>query len=352
MLFETVTTLAITILAAAPAAGPVPLREGLTIVTAVEDVRGDYESIKTIGAVGDAQIEVAYAAEIRAGRRVAALRKVLRADMRSAREYRQEFSHGENRAYPGTTALGPSTDVFHDLNTRGETVWTFQTRTGGGLRKVTGTIRKVGTTKVPVLVNDRRIELEALHARGEFDKETGEFFFLNDPENPLTLRYRLEANKDPQIDKLEKMLGRTFPMRIYALDVVKISFPQDTPAQQIEQELQKDGRAEVYGIYFDFDSASIRSESAPVLKEIADVMTRNPAWTLDVEGHTDNVGTDAHNLDLSRRRAESVKQALTAQYGVDAARLATSGFGASRPKEPNDTVAGRARNRRVELVRK
>jgi OOP family OmpA-OmpF porin len=72
---------------------------------------------------------------------------------------------------------------------------------------------------------------------------------------------------------------------------------------------------------------------------------------LSVEGHTDNIGTDAANLDLSRRRADAVRQALTSRYRVDAAKLTAAGFGAARPKEPNDTAEGRARNRRVELVR-
>jgi outer membrane protein OmpA-like peptidoglycan-associated protein len=136
-----------------------------------------------------------------------------------------------------------------------------------------------------------------------------------------------------------------------ALQVVQITYPTALPAPQIEQSLEESGRAEIHGIYFDFGSATIKSESEPVLKEIADAIGRNPAWKLSVEGHTDNIGTDAANLDLSRRRADAVRQALTTRYRVDAAKLTAAGFGAARPKEPNDTPEGRARNRRVELVR-
>ena len=107
----------------------------------------------------------------------------------------------------------------------------------------------------------------------------------------------------------------------------------------------------MYGIYFDFASDTIRPESEPVLKEIADALAKNPAWKLRVEGHTDNVGGQAYNTELSNRRAAAVKQALAERYHVSADRLTTAGFGASRPKEPNDTLEGRARNRRVELVR-
>ncbi len=89
----------------------------------------------------------------------------------------------------------------------------------------------------------------------------------------------------------------------------------------------------------------------PVLKEIADAMITNPSWKLSVEGHTDNIGGDAYNLDLSNRRAAAVKQALGERYHIAPDRLTTVGYGASRPKESNDTLEGRARNRRVELVR-
>ena len=77
----------------------------------------------------------------------------------------------------------------------------------------------------------------------------------------------------------------------------------------------------------------------------------NPEWSLTVNGHTDNIGGDVYNLDLSKRRAAAVKQALITQYRITPERLSTDGFGASRPVDTNDTLAGRARNRRVELTR-
>jgi outer membrane protein OmpA-like peptidoglycan-associated protein len=78
---------------------------------------------------------------------------------------------------------------------------------------------------------------------------------------------------------------------------------------------------------------------------------RQADWRITIEGHTDNVGTDAYNQDLSTRRAAAVKDALVRDFKVPAGRLTTAGFGESRPRETNDTIAGRARNRRVELVR-
>jgi outer membrane protein OmpA-like peptidoglycan-associated protein len=108
---------------------------------------------------------------------------------------------------------------------------------------------------------------------------------------------------------------------------------------------------DVYGIYFDFNSATIKPESEAVLRQIADIMRKNPDWRLSVSGHTDNIGGDPANLALSQRRAAAVKDALVTRYQITPDRLATSGYGASSPIESNATLEGRARNRRVELRR-
>jgi outer membrane protein OmpA-like peptidoglycan-associated protein len=122
-------------------------------------------------------------------------------------------------------------------------------------------------------------------------------------------------------------------------------------AAQMEEQLKKKEPVEIYGIYFDFNSSIIKPESEPVLKEISDVMHKNPDWKLSVSGHTDSIGDDNFNLGLSQRRAAAVKDALVKRYGIAPDRLDTSGFGASRPIADNKTLEGRARNRRVELQR-
>jgi outer membrane protein OmpA-like peptidoglycan-associated protein len=70
-----------------------------------------------------------------------------------------------------------------------------------------------------------------------------------------------------------------------------------------------------------------------------------------IEGHADSTGDAAHNMDLSKRRAEAVKSVLVSQFGIDAARLTTAGLGSTKPVASNDTPQGRAENRRVEFVR-
>ena len=111
------------------------------------------------------------------------------------------------------------------------------------------------------------------------------------------------------------------------------------------------GRVATQGIYFDTGSDRIRPESAPTLKEIGDMLKEHADLKLAIEGHTDNVGNAASNQSLSEKRAEAVRQELVSRYGVDAARLAAKGLGATKPVGPNDTPEGRQNNRRVELVK-
>jgi outer membrane protein OmpA-like peptidoglycan-associated protein len=119
----------------------------------------------------------------------------------------------------------------------------------------------------------------------------------------------------------------------------------------LERSLMASRKADVYQIYFDFNSDHIRVESAPTLKGIAGILERHSDWKLTINGHTDNIGGDSYNLDLSRRRAASVKQELVQRYHVNAARLSTGGAGSAQPKATNTTLEGRAQNRRVELIR-
>ncbi|MBT9394576.1 OmpA family protein [Hymenobacter sp. NST-14] len=104
-------------------------------------------------------------------------------------------------------------------------------------------------------------------------------------------------------------------------------------------------------MHFDTDNATIRPESEPTVAEVARLLRQNPALRLAVQGHTDNVGPAAHNQQLSEARAQSVVAALT-QAGISAERLQAAGFGPSQPLADNATEAGRARNRRVELVKR
>jgi outer membrane protein OmpA-like peptidoglycan-associated protein len=111
-----------------------------------------------------------------------------------------------------------------------------------------------------------------------------------------------------------------------------------------------EGSISLYGIYFDTGSSTLKPESAPTLQAIADLMKEQTKLSLIVVGHTDDVGGFAANLELSRARAKAVVAALTSKHQVPSGRLLPFGAGMAAPAAPNTTDAGRAKNRRVELV--
>lgn len=122
-------------------------------------------------------------------------------------------------------------------------------------------------------------------------------------------------------------------------------------ASSFANDLKTSGHVAVEGIYFDTASATLQPESGPALSEIAGLLKAEQNLKLYVVGHTDTVGSAEANLKLSRDRAESVIRALTGEHGIAAARLKSFGNGPFAPVASNGTEEGRARNRRVELVK-
>ena len=101
-------------------------------------------------------------------------------------------------------------------------------------------------------------------------------------------------------------------------------------------------------ILFDFDSSALRASSRDTLQEFASVLARYPDQSVSVAGHTDSVGTDAYNQNLSEQRAAAVKNYLVSQ-GVPSSRVQAFGYGESRPVASNTTAEGRQLNRRVQV---
>jgi len=347
--------------------GSVPLCPGLTIVTAISQPEGDYESIKTITSIDNAGIHLKYSNEqapLNVGggflaRKLLLTHSVRQSDLRTSKLYLQWFGTNIPAEVPGTTAIGTSSAVLSALK-----------RTGGaelamfdlppalpGAAKLTASevlehselykLQRVESAPVmlPVLLNDVKTDLPAIHATGrsDFYGYRAEFFFLDDENNPLALKWRLRigsvasgpnAGGDPN-----------------TLQVIRISHHCGGGMSRLEQALLEKGRVDVYDIFFSFNSDEIREESEPTLREINDILRRHPDWKLSISGHTDNIASDTFNLELSRRRAAAVKNALVGSFGISSGRLATSGYGKSRPVDTNDTEEGRARNRRVELMR-
>ncbi len=122
-------------------------------------------------------------------------------------------------------------------------------------------------------------------------------------------------------------------------------------ADDMRNSIRESGKAVLYGIYFDTDQDTVKAESRPTLEEIAKLLKSDSALRLHVVGHTDNQGRSDYNLDLSRRRAANVVRELTGAFGIAPDRLDSFGCGLYAPVAPNETEEGRAKNRRVELVK-
>ncbi len=118
------------------------------------------------------------------------------------------------------------------------------------------------------------------------------------------------------------------------------------------KELVATGHAAVYGIYFDTGLAVVKPESRPTLAEMAKLLKAHPSLNVFIVGHTDSTGTYDFNVRLSQDRAAAVVKVLVSQYGIAASRLQAGGVGPLAPAASNRGEAGRAKNRRVELVEK
>ncbi|MDZ7736085.1 MAG: DUF4892 domain-containing protein [Gammaproteobacteria bacterium] len=143
--------------------------------------------------------------------------------------------------------------------------------------------------------------------------------------------------------------------RVYTqVDVIEAK-PRETKvivvkADEMADRIDTEGKVALYGIYFDTDSAAIKADSKPTLDEIDKLLQDNPDLKLLVVGHTDNQGGFDYNIDLSKRRAAAVTEALVNDYGINNDRLKPWGVGFTAPVATNTSEEGRARNRRVELV--
>jgi len=123
-------------------------------------------------------------------------------------------------------------------------------------------------------------------------------------------------------------------------------------AEVWKDDIASAGHVAIYGINFDTDKAVIKPESEPVLAEMAKLLKGDPALNVFIVGHTDSTGTYEHNQKLSQDRAAAVVNALVSAHGIAAARMTAVGVGPVAPVATNDTEDGRAKNRRVELVKR
>jgi OOP family OmpA-OmpF porin len=157
------------------------------------------------------------------------------------------------------------------------------------------------------------------------------------------------GGKDVWVKVVPDIFGA--PTQSYQLTIVEAAaMAQVVSANQLLEELNKNGFIALY-INFDTAKSDLKADGVATVKEIVAMLKANPSLKLSVEGHTDNVGGAAANKTLSENRAKSVMNAIVGG-GVAATRLSAAGFGQENPVADNRTEAGRAKNRRVELVKK
>jgi outer membrane protein OmpA-like peptidoglycan-associated protein len=237
----------------------------------------------------------------------------------------------------GTSYMMASSTVMQRLRAAGEVEITLLY----SKVELSGTLHRVEATTIPVsiLINGQRETVPTIHARLSgtapgTPATVYDLWFADDTVRAWMVRSQVVENGIPG-----------------SQDLVRVDWTNPETKTRLDQAMRTSCRVQIYGIHFATASADVTPESTPTLDQIAELLRQEPTWQVTVEGHTDSIGGATYNQDLSNRRAAAVKDTLVARYKIGPARLATAGYGLTRPIETNTTLAGRARNRRVELVR-
>ncbi len=326
---------------------PILLEPDLNIVAAIRQGDVDYEGLRIIDSVSTETVvlrlswgesDQTNAADAGMIEIPPVTRAIRREDLASANRIVATFYYGDPELLPGSTAIQTSTAVLSSLTSGADTPIVFGISPGppnymiSSRKYYRGTVHLVAKERFPILLDGERTMVPVVHATGTLSVGTqsgeAEFWWLDQPDNPLTLRW--------------KFLGDT-------VQVVRIDRPE--AGKKPRSIFKPDAcRAVLHGIYFDTASAVLLPESDAALARVADMLAEHADWSITVEGHTDSIGVDASNQILSEQRASAVRTALIERFNVTPDRLTTKGFGETRPIETNETLEGRARNRRVELT--
>ena len=266
----------------------IPLKAGLILVDSWRRFNGDVENILTVQSVQPVYVETQTSGigfvndkEVE-GRKHTTLRVICRTDLETGRYCQTEWSQNFLEIFPGTTQFTIPTQLFHQLKSSGRANWAYMEYTVAGDPgrfvpvPIAGDFVRVESQDVPydVIVNDQLLHLPAIHVKSSFNFAghakvaalyTGdaelhnvetEAYILDNPDNPICLLFR----KGPE-----------FQVRF-----VKIIIPPERPSTQIEQQLREEKKVISYGINSDFNQDTIKPESEPVLKEIAQAMADHP----------------------------------------------------------------------------
>lgn len=346
--------LAVTVHAQAPVIRPVV---GLTLTYVNHDGRGDGETFASIAGLTstDYDLQITFYIPSPAHPAVPDVlhhdRRVRFVDDSLAHRLNIIVASNDPPIFPGSTIF-LSKAMLAELKQSGKTAAVvgdappgaftgFFANFVGGRQYYRGELTLGGRSTLSVMVHGTPTPLPVIEVRGHLsvaDKvDDIDALVFDNPSWPLTLRWTSQGHSG-QITAIDWPVTDAREGGSMRGDLSSLS--------------GKTCRAEVHGIYFAFGSATLVNESDAALTAVADLLGANPSWVVTIEGHTDNIGSPASNLDLSKRRAAAVRDALVTRFHIVPSRLSDTGFGDTRPVAPNGTIEGRARNRRVELSRK
>lgn len=336
----------------------IPLAPGVVFVSALRFPDGDRESLVTFERVSPEGVTHVWRyLETRATGDT--IRREIRTevsaeDLASAPRW---LDYQEPGRRPGYTTFSLSRAVYQRLESSGTS--SFQIRSFERVGDVNspvvvwrGTLTRASPAPepFPLLLNGRRVRVPVLRVRGEFAyrgsaPSTLEFSVLADSAQPLLLKVTRGQNVLQTTEVIVGEVAGGFAAG------GKAAGGEASSVRLVERDLETGCRAELPGIYFGFNSAAVDPASDSTIASVAAMLARHPKWNVTIEGHTDSIGSATANKQLSERRAAAVRDRLVSGHRVAGSRVTAVGFGASRPREPNVTIEGRARNRRVELVR-
>lgn len=334
--------------AASLSAQAIPYRAGMAFTFATKpvdsDIRPDFERVLTITAVSpdETRMDDSWSYIEKATGKPRSFiyhRTFSRRETAFARRIWMAEVSGDTAQHRGTSYMMASSTVMRLLRSTGQVEVTLlyyrDAEDAGMLQRV-----EPGPVPVSILVNGERQNIPAIHARLAVLGATAagptsyDLWFADDTSHAWILRSHVIQGG---------VAG--------SQDLVRVDWTDANTQSQLAQAMTSSCRAQIYGIHFGTGSADVTPESTPTLDEIANLLRHEPGWRITIEGHTDSIGGSAYNQNLSDRRAAAVKDTLVARYKIEPDRLTTKGFGLAHPIETNATLAGRARNRRVELAR-
>jgi OmpA-OmpF porin, OOP family len=215
-----------------------------------------------------------------------------------------------------------------------------------------------GDTTFKLVVNLTPIAKKLIVSGNVFDKKT---------QQPISAKVEIVSRTDKTVNFQLQAVGGKFEQEVGALgwyaltasaegyinsvDSAGMASENESPAKKdlFLAPIEVSSSERLKNIYFDFDKTTLKPESFVELNKVVDFLKQNAHIEIEIEGHTDNKGSDDYNANLSQGRSQSVVDYIV-QQGIDASRLKAHGYGESKPIDTNDTEEGRANNRRVEFT--